>query len=107
MAYLDTGGLTHLWTKIKAALSGKQDKIEASGLLEGDGAGGVNAAETVEAELVEMPEGLPAVLESDNGVMLRVISGQWTKQAFNVEDWTFTLEDGSTVTKSVLLSAVM
>lgn len=53
--------------KIKGAadLSAKQDKITAQGVLQGDGAGGVTAAQT--------------------------------------ETWTFTMEDGSSVTKTVVL----
>lgn len=44
MAYLDSSGLSYFWGKIKAALTKKQDKIDASGLLKGDGAGGVSTA---------------------------------------------------------------
>ena len=53
--------------KIKGAadLSAKQDKITAQGVLQGDGAGGVTAAQT--------------------------------------ETWTFTIEDGSSVSKTVVL----
>ena len=39
--YLDPTGLTYLWGKIKAAF---QAKVTASGLLKGDGSGGVTAA---------------------------------------------------------------
>lgn len=45
MAYLDNTGLNYFWGKIKSALSSKQNKITASGILKGDGAGGVTAAE--------------------------------------------------------------
>ena len=44
MAYLDNTGLSYFWGKIKSALYSKQDKITASGMLKGDGAGGVTAA---------------------------------------------------------------
>ena len=44
MAYLDNTGLSYFWGKIKSALSSKQNKITASGILKGDGAGGVSAA---------------------------------------------------------------
>ena len=44
MAYLDNTGLNYLWGKIKSALSSKQNKITAAGILKGDGAGGVSAA---------------------------------------------------------------
>ena len=45
MAYLDNTGLIYFWGKIKSAMSSKQNKITASGILKGDGAGGVTAAE--------------------------------------------------------------
>lgn len=44
MAYLDNTGLSYFWSKIKSTLSSKQNKITASGMLKGDGAGGVSAA---------------------------------------------------------------
>lgn len=44
MAYLDNTGLNYFWGKIKSALSSKQNKITASGILKGDGEGGVSAA---------------------------------------------------------------
>lgn len=44
MAYLDNTGLSYFWGKIKSALSSKQNKITASGILKGDGAGGITAA---------------------------------------------------------------
>ena len=45
MAYLDNTGLSYFWGKIKSAMSSKQNKITASGILKGDGAGGVTEAE--------------------------------------------------------------
>lgn len=44
MAYLDNTGLSYFWSKIKSTLSSKQNKITASGMLKGDGAGGVSTA---------------------------------------------------------------
>lgn len=44
MAYLDNTGLSYFWGKIKSVLSSKQNKITASGILKGDGAGGVSSA---------------------------------------------------------------
>ena len=44
MAYLDNTGLSYFWGKIKSAMSSKQNKITASGILKGDGAGGVSSA---------------------------------------------------------------
>lgn len=55
---------------------GKQGKIAVAGILQGDGSGGVSAAETVEAEELTV----------------------------STETWVFTLEDGSTVTKTVLIA---
>lgn len=45
MAYLDNTGLSYFWGKIKSALSSKQNKITASGMLKGDSTGGITAAE--------------------------------------------------------------
>ena len=58
MAYLDNTGLSYFWGKIKSALSSKQNKITASGPLEGDGNGNVTAAETTQAETIPIPAGI-------------------------------------------------
>lgn len=55
MAYLDNTGLNYFWGKIKSALSSKQNKITASGILKGDGAGGVTAATPGTDYLTEAP----------------------------------------------------
>lgn len=55
MAYLDNTGLSYFWGKIKRSLSSKQNKIMASGLLKGDGAGGVSAAIPGTDYLAEAP----------------------------------------------------
>lgn len=39
-------------------LSGKQDKIMASGILQGDGTGNVSTAETKQAEAIQIPTGI-------------------------------------------------
>lgn len=44
MKYLDDTGLAYFWSQIKTFLAGKQAKITASGMLKGDGNGGVTAA---------------------------------------------------------------
>lgn len=44
MSYLDNTGLSYFWGKIKSALSSKQEKITAAGVLKGNGQGGVTAA---------------------------------------------------------------
>lgn len=55
MSYLDNTGLNYFWGKIKSALSGKQNKITAAGLLKGDGAGGISAAVPGTDYLAEAP----------------------------------------------------
>ena len=55
MAYLDNTGLSYFWGKIKSALSSKQNKITASGMLKGDGVGGVSAAIPGTDYLAEAP----------------------------------------------------
>ena len=54
----------------------RQSKILVDGILEGDGAGNISAAETVQAELLDV-EVLPTVTTADNGKFLRVVNGAW------------------------------
>ena len=53
-------------------LSGKQNKITASGILKGNGAGGISAAVPGTDYMVPIP-----VTASDNGKFLRVVNGAW------------------------------
>ena len=46
---------------------------------------------------------VPTVTASDNGKLLRVVSGVWSAQQPTTEVWTFTLDDGSTITKNVCI----
>lgn len=93
MAYLDNTGLNYFWGKIKSALSSKQNKITASGILKGDGAGGVTAATPGTDYLTEAPvtsvngktgavtvREVPSVTASDNGKFLRVVNGAWSAE---------------------------
>lgn len=50
----------------------KQDKIMKSGLLKGDGAGGVSTAVPGADYMAPIP-----VTTSDNGKFLRVVNGAW------------------------------
>lgn len=50
----------------KQDVDGKQDQIKVKGVLEGDGAGGINAAETENAELVELTKELVGLGNVDN-----------------------------------------
>ena len=74
----------------------KQNKITASGILKGDGAGGVSAAVPGTDYLTEAPvtsvngetgavtvREVPAVTASDNGKFLRVVSGTWAAAAID------------------------
>ena len=50
----------------KQDVDDKQDQIKVKGLLEGDGTGGINAAETENAELVELTKALVGLGNVDN-----------------------------------------
>ena len=84
------------------AANARQAKILVDGILEGDGAGNISAAETVQTELLDV-EVLPTVTTADNGKILKVTNGAWVAQQPTTEAWTFTLEDGSTITKNVCI----
>ena len=78
-------------------LSGKQNKITASGILQGDGNGNISAAETMQTSAVPIPVGIikgangnlaqaeagtdymapVAVTSADNGKFMRVVKGAW------------------------------
>ena len=59
-------------------LSGKQNKIMKSGLLKGDGAGGVSTAVPGTDYMAPIP-----VTTSDNGKFLRVVNGTWAAAAID------------------------
>lgn len=46
---------------------------------------------------------LPEITAEDNGKILSVVEGGWALASFATEEWTFTLEDGTTVTKAVYI----
>ena len=58
MKYFGENAIKKLISLIKNDLAAKQPTITASGLLKGDGAGTVTAADTQEATLVDVPNGL-------------------------------------------------
>ena len=71
----------------------KQNKITASGILKGDGAGGVSAAVPGTDYLTEAPvtsvngetgavkvREVPSVTASDNGKFLRVVNAAWSAE---------------------------
>ena len=93
---------TDIFKYANDAANARQAKILVDGILEGDGAGNISAAETVQAELLDV-EVLPTVTTADNGKILKVTNGVWVAQQPTTEAWTFTLEDGSTITKNVCI----
>ena len=97
LGYLD--GVT---SNVQIQLNGKQQKITVNGIIQGDGAGNISAAETVQTELLDV-EVLPTVTTADNGKILKVVNGAWVAQQLTTEAWTFTLDDGSTITKNVCI----
>ena len=58
MKYIGENAIKKLISLIKGDLATKQPTITASGLLKGDGAGTISAADTQEATLVDVPNGL-------------------------------------------------
>ena len=58
MKYIGENAIKKLISLIKGDLATKQPTITASGLLKGDGAGTITAADTQEATLVDVPNGL-------------------------------------------------
>ena len=46
---------------------------------------------------------VPTVTASDNGKILTVTNGVWVAKQPTTEVWTFTLDDGSTITKNVCI----
>lgn len=58
MKYLGENAVKKLIALFKGDLATKQPTITASGLLKGDGAGTISAADTQEATLVDVPSGL-------------------------------------------------
>ena len=93
---------TDIFKYANDAANDRQAKILVDGILEGDGAGNISAAETVQTELLDV-EVLPTVTTADNGKILKVTNGAWVAQQPTTEAWTFTLEDGSTITKNVCI----
>ena len=72
MKYIGENAIKKLISLIKGDLATKQPTITASGLLKGDGAGTVTAAETQEATLVDVPNGL---LKGDGTTISAAVAG--------------------------------
>ena len=93
---------TDIFKYANDAANARQAKILVDGILEGDGAGNISAAQIVQTELLDV-EVLPTVTTADNGKILKVTNGVWAAQQPTTEAWTFTLDDGSTITKNVCI----
>ena len=97
MKYIGENAIKKLISLIKGDLATKQPTITASGLLKGDGAGTVTAADTQEATLVDVPNGLlkgdgttisAAVAETDYMVPpTGGTTGQVLKKTENGTEW--------------------
>lgn len=72
MKYIGENAIKKLISLIKGDLATKQRTITASGLLKGDGAGTVTAADTQEATLVDVPNGL---LKGDGTTISAAVAG--------------------------------
>ena len=72
MKYIGENAIKKLISLIKGDLATKQPTITASGLLKGDGSGTVTAAETQEATLVDVPNGL---LKGDGTTISAAVAG--------------------------------
>ena len=77
MKYIGENAIKKLISLIKDDLATKQPTITASGLLKGDGSGTITAADTQEATLVDVPNGL---LKGDGTTISAAVKGTdyWT-----------------------------
>ena len=101
MKYIGENAIKKLISLIKGDLATKQPTITASGLLKGDGAGTVTAADTQEATLIDVPNGLlkgdgttisAAVAETDYMVPpTGGTTGQILKKTETGTEWADTL----------------
>lgn len=72
MKYIGENAIKKLISLIKGDLATKQPTITASGILKGDGNGTVTAADTQEATLVDVPNGL---LKGDGTTISAAVAG--------------------------------
>lgn len=72
MKYIGENAIKKLISLIKGDLATKQSTITASGILKGDGSGTITAADTQEATLVDVPNGL---LKGDGTTISAAVAG--------------------------------
>ena len=95
MKYIGENAITKLISLIKGDLATKQPTITASGLLKGDGAGTVTAADTQEATLVDVPNGL---LKGDGTTISAAVAGTDYAAASHNHDSSYLKLSGGTLT---------
>ena len=94
MKYIGESAIRKLISLIKGDLATKQNTITASGLLKSDGVGTITAAETQEATLVDVPNGL---LKGDGTNISAAVAGtDYMAPASN----QFTASAGQVLTKT-------
>ena len=81
--FLDSTGLQYLWSKISAADYPSNETLAAV----------INAIDVEKADRSEL----------DNYLLKEDYTGSGSGATLNYEEWTFTLTDGTTVTKKVAI----
>lgn len=105
MKYIGENAIKKLISLIKGDLATKQPTITASGLLKGDGTGTITAADTQEATLVDVPNGL---LKGDGSTLSAAVAGTdyITPDGMNsavaeTKPFIVTMNDDNTTNKTV------
>lgn len=95
MKYIGENAIKKLISLIKGDLATKQPTITASGILKGDGSGTVTAADTQEATLVDVPNGL---LKGDGTTISAAVAGTDYAAASHNHDSSYLKLSGGTLT---------
>lgn len=95
MKYIGENAIKKLISLIKGDLATKQPTITASGILKGDGSGTVTAADTQEATLVDVPNGL---LKGDGTTINAAVAGTDYAAASHNHDSSYLKLSGGTLT---------
>lgn len=95
MKYIGENAIKKLISLIKGDLATKQPTITASGLLKGDGAGTITAADTQEATLVDVPNGL---FKGDGTTISAAVAGTDYAAASHNHDSSYLKLSGGTLT---------
>lgn len=95
MKYIGENAIKKLISLIKGDLATKQPTITASGILKGDGSGTITAADTQEATLVDVPNGL---LKGDGTTISAAVAGTDYAAASHNHDSSYLKLSGGTLT---------